>query len=635
IRNINLSQNTTELKCVMAEMQRKQDAQQSKVWKYFTKADKTVSCNICKATLKYHQSTSAMHNHLKLHPLMVTANSSKNEERRQQSEQSRQTTIGEFSKRPITDHRKREITGLLVNFIVQDMRPLAAVSGNGFRDIIHFFELGYVIPSHTTLWKTITHQYDELRAQLASDIKDQSVSLTTDLWTSPTMEPYITVTAHYLTAAWEMKAKVLRTCVMPERHTAVNIAQRLTDTIREWGLMVFCVIHDNASSMNLAMTLCEDFIHDLGCTGHTLQLAIKAGLDLPEVAKAIDAARRVVSHFRHSAVATCALKKRQAQLNVKENRLQTDCPTRWNSTFTMLERLNEQRIPVQAVLEDETVTKPTARKALTMRASQWELIQQLLPVLRPLAKATTIMCGEMHVGLSFIYPVILNLVDGVLRVEESDVVATRNFKNAVRKQLTTRFKLDTEDDLAGSVPIMACILDPRFKDHHFLPENTRAEVKSHLIQLLRDGEADQPTATDNVENNNGEEIGKKKTRLESDYEELFGSHYASKKVKSANTCPEEVQEYLQMSRIPTMSNPLEWWARNEKQFPRLAKLARSHLAIPATSTPSERVFSLAGNTITRQRSSLHPAHVDALIFLNANQECRTRIINEEDFGESQ
>ena len=43
----------------------------------------------------------------------------------------------------------------------------------------------------------------------------------------------------------------------------------------------------------------------------------------------------------------------------------------------MLEQLHEQRIHVQAVLEDETVTKSTARKALSMRASQWELIQQL------------------------------------------------------------------------------------------------------------------------------------------------------------------------------------------------------------------------------------------------------------------
>lgn len=137
-----------------------------------------------------------------------------------------------------------------------------------------------------------------------------------------------------------------------------------------------------------------------------------------------------------------------------------------------------------------------------------------------------------------------------------------------------------------------------------------------------------------MDKNMGEEPGNKKTRLETDYEELFGPHYASKKEMRANTCPEEVEDYLQMTRISTTSSPLEWWAHKEKQLPRLAKLARSYLAIPATSTPSERVFSLAGNTITRQRASLHPAHVDALIFLNANQERRTRIINE-DCGESE
>ncbi len=132
-----------------ADMQQEQDTErnmgvrpQSTVWKYFTRADKTVSCSICKATLKNHNSSSAMNNHLKLHPLMASDGSGYvSEEKRQQCDQSRQTTIGVFSKRPINDHRKRKITGLLVNFIVKDIRPPAAVSGDGFRDIMHFFEL--------------------------------------------------------------------------------------------------------------------------------------------------------------------------------------------------------------------------------------------------------------------------------------------------------------------------------------------------------------------------------------------------------------------------------------------------------------------------------------------------------------
>ncbi|KAJ8344468.1 hypothetical protein SKAU_G00317970 [Synaphobranchus kaupii] len=603
------------------------------VWKYFTEdnTNSTVECQLCMTILKYNKNTSAMLNHLKMKHPLSTASTSSNASTNEQRTTQRQTSINDFSKRPVTDKRRQQITDLLVNFVVKDIRPLSALSGGGFRDIINFFEPGYTIPSHATLWKTLTHQYSTVRANIAKEMKDKSVSLTTDLWTSCTMDPYITVTAHYITDSWELKSRVLRTTIMPERHTAVNIAQRLKETIEEWGLNVFCTIHDNASSMNLAMEICEQFPHHLGCTGHTLQLAIKAGLNLPEIARTTETARRVVSHFRHSSVAHCALKKRQEQLGIKVNKLQNDCATRWNSTFTMLERLNEQRIPVQAVLTDETATKLNIRRSLSMRESQWELIEQLIPVLRPLAKATTIMCAESHVGMSFIYPVLLNVADNTLRVRESDLAATRSFKDTVRKQLITRFKLES-GGLADSIPITACMLDPRFKHLKFLPENTREDARMHLTQLVRQNRGEeQPGATGEHDAETGAEEDNagletemqsgKKARLESDFEQLFGPHYesCSSKRKRSDNGADELRDYSLTPHIPTMENPLNWWAHNEHRFPRLAKLSKSYLAIPATSTPSERIFSLAGNTVTRQRSSLHPSHVDVLVFLNANQ----------------
>ena len=66
------------------------------------------------------------------------------------------------------------------------------------------------------------------------------------------------------------------------------------------------------------------------------------------------------------------------------------------------------------------------------------------------------------------------------------------------------------------------------------------------------------------------------------------------------------------------NNPLEWWQKNEFKYPNVAKLARAVLCIPATSAPSERVFSTAGRTISAERSRMLPDNAADLIFLHDN-----------------
>ncbi|CAM9919616.1 unnamed protein product, partial [Discosporangium mesarthrocarpum] len=64
------------------------------------------------------------------------------------------------------------------------------------------------------------------------------------------------------------------------------------------------------------------------------------------------------------------------------------------------------------------------------------------------------------------------------------------------------------------------------------------------------------------------------------------------------------------------NDTLAWWAKNQHGFPYLARLAETYLAIPATSATSERVFSIAGNTVTNIRNRLRSELVDALVFLH-------------------
>ena len=50
-----------------------------------------------------------------------------------------------------------------------------------------------------------------------------------------------------------------------------------------------------------------------------------------------------------------------------------------------------------------------------------------------------------------------------------------------------------------------------------------------------------------------------------------------------------------------VQNPLDWWRSHEKLYPCLSRYARRVLAIPATSAPSERVLSVAGQIALPQR----------------------------------
>ncbi len=68
------------------------------------------------------------------------------------------------------------------------------------------------------------------------------------------------------------------------------------------------------------------------------------------------------------------------------------------------------------------------------------------------------------------------------------------------------------------------------------------------------------------------------------------------------------------------NDPLEWWKEHESKFVRLAQLARKYLAIPATSAPSERLFSSAGLTIAKERARLTQDNAAMLIFLHENVE---------------
>jgi hypothetical protein len=68
------------------------------------------------------------------------------------------------------------------------------------------------------------------------------------------------------------------------------------------------------------------------------------------------------------------------------------------------------------------------------------------------------------------------------------------------------------------------------------------------------------------------------------------------------------------------NDPLDWWRIHYEKYPNIWKLASCILVIPATSAPSECVFSAVANIVNKKRVWLKPDMLDLLIFLKANSE---------------
>jgi hypothetical protein len=72
------------------------------------------------------------------------------------------------------------------------------------------------------------------------------------------------------------------------------------------------------------------------------------------------------------------------------------------------------------------------------------------------------------------------------------------------------------------------------------------------------------------------------------------------------------------------TDPLEWWAANEINFPALIVMVRQYLGVPATSVSAERLFSLAGHAFDDLRQCVKEEMLEILMWARINKEKRQR-----------
>ena len=136
-----------------------------------------------------------------------------------------------FKAEKCSKEKEKEITYRILYMILADLRPVQMVKCTGFKSLKSYLEPGYQIPSRKYFTSLLQQQHLSCKEVLITKFEKEAVSfaLTTNIWTSPVVETYITVMAHYLDSSWKMQLYVLQTSAFPERHTGIEIGVKLKD----------------------------------------------------------------------------------------------------------------------------------------------------------------------------------------------------------------------------------------------------------------------------------------------------------------------------------------------------------------------------------------------------------------------
>ena len=494
----------------------------------------------------------------------------------------------------------KELTKSVAECLAKDMLPLYTVEKAGFKAMLKKFNSRYDLPSRSYFSRVaIPALYCEVKDKIQKQLSAiQYFSATTDFWSSPTMEPYLSYTVHYITDDWELKSACLQASFTPEDHTGENIKLAICDTLHNWNLDIknqVVLTTDNASNIKLACRLlccCQ-----LSCFSHNLDLAIQKGLGDHRIERVLKVCRKIVASFSYSWLRRRQLLEEQKRRNLPIHKLKADVKTRWGSVYDMIERIIEQKEAIREILGSD---RKTAHFVLSWQDN--DVLDSVVAVLAPLRKFTDLLAGEKRVTASAIIPLLKHLTTEVLAVKETENTLTKEIKMRVKSDITSRYDITTTNLLE-----VCTFLDPRFKLTD-MSSDVQEKVECEMLEIVS-----RPAAEDSQ---SGPPPKKPKTVWAQIFRDIATTERNSS-LTDAEKVKSEIETYRHFPNLDVELSPLEWWKANSQQFPLLQQVARKYLSICATSVSSERVFSKGGNIVTG-RVQLKPEKVDQLIFLAQN-----------------
>ena len=272
------------------------------------------------------------------------------------------------------------------------------------------------------------------------------------------------------------------------------------------------------------------------------------------------------------------------------------------------------------------------RKSLIPSISDFIMIKAAVKVLEK-CKITTKLFEQEKVPtiplvVERLYTVDAELGDIIQEAKnKSDSRMIVKFTEVLREKLLPRFPdfgTDRELHRFGNY------LNPSLKGLHLKLLKINSQTKEELEEKLGEWK---PELEKNDDIDDPEEVSeppskltatkmlRKQMREEERRSDMGGSAVFSNSSASTATVSsfrKECQSYEALPDTASDIDQLDWWRNHQEQFPLLSYCVRVVFAVPVASSKSERVFSVAGRTVTAQRANLSPEKVEDVVIVNSN-----------------
>ncbi|CAI9283695.1 unnamed protein product [Lactuca saligna] len=300
----------------------------------------------------------------------------------------------------------------LAHMCIKDNQPFSIVKDEGFREYSRDLQPLFKLPSRWTIARDCLQIYKEEMYKLKDVLRNQTVSITTDTWTSIQTINYSCLTVHWVDETWVLRKKILNFCPIAN-HKGVTIGKLVYKCLQNWQIKkVFTVTVDNASSNDGA-------IRDR----------------LEEHFSSITKIRNAVKYERSSGArfATFLECVEKVKINCSK-KPSLDVDTRWNSTFLMLETAEKYEATFDRLLvidsgfktfcgsevdDGEVTTRKRRRneKVLgTPDADDWEVARYFIEYLRIFYNVTKKIFGSKYVTTNKFFKELVTMQASITRM---------------------------------------------------------------------------------------------------------------------------------------------------------------------------------------------------------------------------